>query len=54
MRILSTHMGIKRFLKAICYEGEEKGFIGNCGIVQLAYVDGHFTVIQFVNFEEEK
>lgn len=51
--VVSHGMAIKRFLKAICYEGEEKGFIGNCGIVQLAYADGHFTVMQIVNFEEK-
>ncbi len=51
--LVVTHgMAIKRFLKAISYESEEKGFIGNCGIVQLAYTDHSFVVEQIINFEE--
>lgn len=48
--VVSHGLAIKRFLEAISYAKEEdKGVLGNCGIVQLHYEDGNFTVEQVVN-----
>ena len=45
--IVSHGMAIRRFLKAL--DAEASGFLGNCGIVQLTYENGRFTLEQIIN-----
>ena len=47
--VVSHGISIRRFLEKIEYEGLQHGVIGNCGIVELQYEDGVFTVKQVVN-----
>ena len=48
--IVSHGMAIRRFLTMVppAPEGID-GFLGNCGIVQLAYADGKFAVQRIIN-----
>lgn len=48
--IVSHGMAIRRFLTALGTLPEVTGrFLGNCGIVQLAYTEGRFTVENIIN-----
>lgn len=48
--VVSHGMAIRRFLtKVPVQEGAITGFIGNCGIVKLAYENGNFAVEEIIN-----
>ena len=48
--VVSHGMAIRRFLTALSTPDQPiSSFIGNCGIVQLHYEDGTFTVEQIIN-----
>jgi len=48
--VVSHGMAIRRFLTTIPAErAAPGGFLGNCGIVRLAYADGRFTVEDIIN-----
>ena len=48
--IVSHGMAIRRFLTALgAISGSADQFIGNCGIVQLHYADGRFTLETIIN-----
>lgn len=48
--IVSHGMAIRRFLTVVpAPAGDPTGFIGNCGIVKLQFVDGKFTVEKVIN-----
>ena len=48
--LIVTHgMAMRRFLKAVSYQQDGTGFIGNCGIVQFQYEEDTFEVRKIIN-----
>ena len=48
--IVSHGMAIRRFLTKLPEQaGAIRGFIGNCGILEMTYADGKFTVEEIIN-----